>query len=708
MANGLAPLLVVDDDPINRDMLSRRLVRSGFTVDTAASGREALDYVASRPTELVLLDVQMPEMSGMEVLQEIRRTRPSSVLPVLMVTAKDQSEDIVSALACGADDYITKPVDFPVALARIRTQLSRKRAEDRLRESEERYALAARGANDGLWDWNLVSGEIYVSPRWKTIVGLDEQEVVLPRQWFDLVHPDDLGRLRESLDAHLAGRTPHFESEYRIRHTSGAFRWVLARALAFRSADGVAVRVAGSQADFTDGKVFDPLTGLPNRLLLNDRLERALQHHRSHDVQRCAVLFVDLDQFKVVNDSLGAHLGDELIRAVAARLESSLRRTDTIVRSPSDPPETQAAPETTLARVSGDEFIVLLHDVRHAVDASRVADRIQHNMAHVFDVSGCQVFVTASIGIALSHRGDSCPEAIVNDADTAMHRAKSAGHGRIELFDDTMRHEVQQRLQLDTSLRLGIARDEFLPYFQPIVDLRSGRLSGFEALLRWRHPTRGIVSPSEFVPVIEENGLVEPIGRRFFEQVCRQLREWEDAYPSAERLSVNVNFASQQFLEVGLVERLLDNLASNRLTPARIVIEITESAAIQNPDISERLLGELRGVGFRVVLDDFGTGYSSLVCLHQLPISGFKLDRTLLVASEQNPALLRTVVALSDSLGLSVTAEGIETQAQFDRLAALGCDFGQGYLFARPVPADQAAQIIAQEPIWLPAEKALA
>ncbi|WP_291982656.1 EAL domain-containing protein [Luteitalea sp.] len=702
MTDTPVPLLVVDDDPINRDMLSRRLVRSGFAVETAASGREALAFVDTRPTELVLLDVQMPGMSGLDVLQAIRRTRLSSVLPVLMVTAKDQSEDIVAALELGADDYITKPIDFPVALARIRTQLARKRAEERLRESEERYALAARGANDGLWDWNLTSGEMYFSPRWKTIVGCEEHEVgSQPREWFDRVHPDDQSRVQDELGAHLAGRTSHLETEHRIRHQSGAFRWVLTRGIAVRDANGVAVRMAGSQADLTDGKVVDPLTSLPNGLLLNDRLDRAL-HSRLEDGHGCAVLFLDLDEFKTINDSLGERCGDDLLRAVAGRLAAALRSTDSIAHAETEWTSPPASIEHTLARLGGDEFIILLDDVRSAIDASRVAERIQRSLVSPFVVSGRDIFTSASIGIALSQADQTRPQDLLRDAHTAMVRAKSGGKGQSEMFDPTMRAQVLHRLEQDTELRLALARGEFLPYFQPIVDLGTGRLCGFEALLRWCHPRRGIVSPAEFVPVIEDNGLVVPIGQQFFDRVCRHLREWQQTDTRAEPLTINVNFASRQFVDEELAMQLVRSLERTHLSPTQIVIEITERTALQDEERTHRVLEQLRDAGFRIVLDDFGTGYSSLSCLYQLPISGFKLDCALVQAGQRHPALLKTVVKLAESLELSVTAEGIETEAQCQHLRALGCNMGQGYLFARPVDATQAAEMIARDEVWLP------
>ena len=703
MAEAQALILVVDDDATNRDLLTRRLARKGYATAEADGGRAALEYLATHDVDLVLLDWQMPEMSGLEVLQAIRSTKASARLPVLMATAKSQTEDIVSAFDLGADDYITKPIDFPVAFARVKTQLLRKRAEDRLRESEERYALTAQGSNDGLWDWKLSSNEVYFSPRWKKIVGCEEDEVGnRPDEWFDRVHPGDLSRLRQDLDNHLAGLSTHFENEHRIRHKSGTFRWVLARGQAVRNAEGVATRVAGSQADVTASKVVDALTGLPNRLLLVDRLDRLIQHHAFRSEANFAVLLLDLDDFKVVNDSLGHEVGDELLHAVAERLEASLRATDTLTRATSEGGPAIQGIEHTLARLGGDEFIVLLNDVRTAEDAERVAGRVQRALALPFPLAGREVFIAASVGIAVSAAGYATSEDVLRDADIAMHRAKALGKGRVEVFDAKMGEQATERLRLDSEIRLAVTRHEFLPYYQPLIDMRTGRLYGFEALIRWRHPERGIVPPSVFVPIVEENGLIVPIGQRLYEDVCEQRRRWLDQYPQADALSINVNFATGQFLEPGLPALLLETLAKTGIEPRHIVVEITESTAIRDLEKTLGVLQELRAAGFRVVLDDFGTGHSSLGSLQQLPITGLKLDRSFVMAIEKNVELIRAVMVLSGSLGLKVTAEGIETVEQCDRLCALGCDYGQGYLFAKPLPADGAEELVASDRIFIP------
>ena len=697
------PLLLVDDEENNRDLLGRRLMRSGYSVVTVSSGQEALDYLEGHEVATVLLDVQMPGMSGLDVLKAIRRRWSDARLPVVMVTAKADSEDTVRALEMGASDYLTKPVDYRVALARIRTQLSRKDAEDRLRASAERYALAAQGANDGLWDWDLSTGRLYYSPRWKAIIGHDDDEIGDGAdEWFSRVHSEDLPRLRRELDDHLAGRPGHFECEHRIRHKSGKFRWVLTRGLAIRDSDGKPTRMAGSQSDVTDGKVVDALTGLPNRVLLVDRLERMLARRRKPDSGYVAVLFLDLDGFKLINDGMGHVFGDQLLQAVANRLTQCLRSTDTVARLEEGPAKAGATMEHTVGRLGGDEFIVLLHDVGGVLDATMVAERIRRALGAPFELDGREAFTSASIGIALDTMNYSRGEDILRDADTAMYRAKALGKGRVEVFDGAMRERVIERMQLETALRLAVERHEFVPFFQPIIDLKTFTLAGFESLLRWQRPGKGLVLPGEFIGILQNNGLITQVGRRFFGDVCQVLRSWQTAHPGAPDLSVNVNFAGPQFNEVDLLEHLLEMLEDSGLHSGQLVVEITESTAISDFSHASQVLTRIREAGFRIVLDDFGTGFSSLSCLHELPITGIKLDRTFIAKERRHPALLKAVVALAAQLELTVTAEGIETAHECELLKDLGCHFGQGYLFGRPADADATRALLSEDREWSP------
>src|SRR2546425_2314994 len=394
-------VLVVDDEEKIRELLSLHLGRKGHKVTVAGNGKEALELLEKCNIDLVLMDIRMPGMTGIEVLKILRGTHSPTELPVIMVTGVNQSQDIVAALDLGANDYVTKPIDFPVVSARIQTQLLRKKMEKALRESEERYALAARGANDGLWDWNLQTGQIYFSTRWKSMLGFDESEIGnSPEEWFNRVHPEDIDRVKAEIQSHVQGLTPHYESEHRMLQKDGTFRWMLCRGLSVRDAEQRAVRMAGSQADITESKVTDALTGLPNRLLFMDRLRRLIERTKRRKSALFAVLSLDLDRFMVVNDSLGHLIGDQLLIAIARKLEGCLRSSDTVAR---------LGGVYTVARTGGDEFTILLDDIRQVSDATRVADRIQKELLLPFNLEGHEVFTTLSIGIAISTTGYEQP-----------------------------------------------------------------------------------------------------------------------------------------------------------------------------------------------------------------------------------------------------------------------------------------------------------
>jgi diguanylate cyclase (GGDEF)-like protein/PAS domain S-box-containing protein len=689
-------ILIVDDNEMNRDMLARRLERKGYGIRVAEGARGLLERVQDEPVDLVLLDVEMPEISGLDALQTLRGRYSPIQLPIIMVTAKDQSEDIVKALSLGANDYLTKPIDFPVALARIHTQVSHKQAEEALRESEERYALAARGANDGLWDWNLREDVIYFSPRWKIMLGYQEGEIGnCPKEWLDRIHVADRQRVKDEIAAHQRGLTPHFESENRVQHKDGSFRWMLSRGLAVHDPAGKALRMAGSQTDITGAKVADALTGLPNRLLFLDRLVRLIEHAKRRKDYLFAVLFLDLDGFKMINDSLGHGIGDQLLVGVANRLEKCLRGSDTVTRV-----------ETTLftiARLGGDEFTILLDQIKDPSDATLVAERIMKALAAPFNLDGKKIFTSVSIGIALSSIGYDKPEDLLRDADTAMYRAKSLGKSRYEVFDLEMRASVIARLQLETDLRGALEREEFRNFYQPIVSLDSGRITGFEALLRWQHPTRGLLEPIDFIPVAEETGMIRELGWWNLQKACRQISAWNICSSASPPLNISVNLSVKQFLQPNLVGEIGQLLREIGLAPDTLKLEITESTVMADPTAAVEMLLQIKALGVQLSIDDFGTGYSSLSYLHRFPLDTLKIDRSFTKTIGQegdSMEIVRTILPMANSLRLNVIAEGVETAEQLAILRELRCEYGQGYFFSKPVSAEEAAALLAKHPKW--------
>lgn len=565
-----------------------------------------------------------------------------------------------------------------------------------LKESEERYALAALGANDGLWDWNLKSNSAYYSSRFKSMLGFKEFE--LDDTTFDMfnrVHPDDNERVKAMLNTHIDGITPHFESVHRILHKDGSYRWVLSRGIALRNSFGSAYRVAGSITDITAHRLaeeqllysafHDSLTGLPNRVLFIERLRLSIERAKRHHEQVFSVLFMDLDRFKVINDSLGHTVGDQLLVAIARRLESIVTEGDTV------------------ARFGGDEFAILVDGLKDTNAALQIAENVQHGLMASFHLVGHEVFTSASIGIAISSTGYLQPEDFLRDADTAMFRAKALGRARHVMFDTAMHARAMMVFRLETDLRRALDREEFRLHYQPIVSLKTGRIVGFEALIRWVHRQRGMVFPGEFIPVAEETSLIVPIGRWVLKEACRQLKVWQEQFPLMNHLTMSVNLSGKQFSQPDLIEQISQVFQETSLESRFLKVELTESMIMENAESAITMLNKLRSLNIQVQIDDFGTGYSSLSYLHRFPINTLKIDRSFVSRiglEEENWEIAQTIVTLARNLNMDVIAEGIETSEQLNKLRMLDCDYGQGYFFSKPIAPESVNELLNRQPKW--------
>lgn len=566
-----------------------------------------------------------------------------------------------------------------------------------LRRSEERYALAAHGSNEGLWDWNLQTNRICFSRRWRQMLGEQDSLGESPDVWFARVHPLDLAALKMAIEAHLSHQTDHFEHEYRLLHRDGTYRWMLGRGLAVCNREGQPVRMVGTQTDITQRKqteeelwrsaFVDKLTDLPNRTGFTNHVQQAIDR-TNQSLRSFTVLWVDIDCFELINNSFGSGVGDRLLVLVSQRLRSFLPSTDIV------------------ARMGGDEFAILLEQTQTIADAIHITEQLQQDLALPFKVGTQEIFITVSIGIALSSAQYSNPEHILRDADTAMHRAKAFGRSRYQVFDQTMRTRMVVRLLLENDLRRAISSEtyerckELQLLYQPIVHLETGVLAGFEALVRWQHPEKGLLSPKKFISVAEETGLIVPMSGWILRSACLQMRQWQLLFPELFPLIINVNLSSQQFSIPGLPDYIEQILSETELPPVHLKLELTESMLMDNAASIVTVLHQIRSLGIQLAIDDFGTGYSSLSYLARFPINTLKIDRSFIRnidLSGDSREIVRTVHALAHNLGMDVTAEGVETIEQVQQLQKMKCEYGQGYFFSPPLRADAVTQLLQQQ-----------
>jgi diguanylate cyclase (GGDEF)-like protein len=593
-------LLIVDDIGDNRSILKRRFERRGFEVSEAESGLAAIELLENGSFDLVLLDVMMPGIDGIETLKRIRARTSSSELPVIMVTAKSESVNIVEALELGANDYITKPVDFAVALARVNAQISRKRAEQEVVAVNE----GLRKANEDL--------ERRVEERTRRLIDANQR---LQEEIAD----------REELQA---------RSQYLAYH--------------------------------------DSLTGLGNRVLFKEQLDEALKDV-SVSPHPLAVLFLDLDGFKAVNDTLGHSVGDLLLKTIAGRLHDLLPSADRI------------------ARLGGDEFAILQVSSPQPVSAISLAEKIVEIVGLTHTIDGHDVTVGASVGIAIASPGEMDTENFLKSADLAMYSAKSEGRGTYRVFDPQMDEIVQSRRSMERDMRTAMVQGAFNLFYQPLVNLKTGKVTAFEALMRWQHPERGSISPDEFIPVAEEMGLIVQLGEWALRRACMEAVEWPDD------IRVSVNLSPLQFSKGNLVSTVMNALAASGLPASRLELEITESVLLEKSVRNIAILNRLRDLGVRISMDDFGTGYSSIGYLRSFPFDKIKIDRSFvrdLLVDEGSLAIVRAIAGLGVSFGMITTAEGVETEEQVRCLNLEGCVEVQGYLYSKPVPANEIANVL--------------
>ncbi|MBI4761294.1 MAG: putative bifunctional diguanylate cyclase/phosphodiesterase [Chloroflexota bacterium] len=674
-------IFIAENNPFTAREIVSMLEQTGYVVaGQAERGEMVIQMVEELRPDLVLMEMQLRgQINGLE---SARKIHDDFDIPVLFISTQADTLTMQTAMLARAYGVLFTPFDARELKFHITMTLYKHRMERKLRESEERYALAVRAANDGIWDWNLETNEIYYSPRWKEILGHKDDEIAPnPIEWFQRIHPDDQAQVQAELVAHIKGVTSQFQQEYRIQHANGSYIWVLTRGLAVRNAKGAAYRMAGSQSDITARKlaeerlahdaVHDALTGLPNRLLFLDRLQNRIERTKRNPNDLFAVMFLDLDRFKVVNDSLGHVVGDELLITTANRLKHSLR------------------PEDTVSRLGGDEFAILLDSVRDVADARHVADRIKGKLMTTTLLGNVERSTTASVGIVISNPRYTSAGELLRDADAAMYRAKALGGNQHQVFDDTMHISAVDLIRLEGELKRAVERKEWLIHYQPVISLTTGKPVGVEALIRWQHPQKGVLLPTEFIQVAEDTALIMPIGEYILRAACRQTKIWRES--RNPHLWVSVNISPRQFQDKGLVDKVAQILSETDLPGSSLRLEITESLAMRDVNHTMKLITELKTLGVEIVLDDFGTGYSSLSYLKQFPFRALKIDRSFIrdIQPGQNTqSLVTAILAMGRSLHLEIIAEGVETDEQLAFLRSLSCDSVQGFLLSHPLIPD--------------------
>nr|WP_246545624.1 EAL domain-containing protein [Pelotalea chapellei] len=688
-------VLIIEDDAGLSDLMMSVLEDEGYASACATSGRQAMELLATRTAGLIMLDYALPDMTGAAFIEQIREL--GCMIPFVMVTGRDDASLAVQMMKTGACDYMLKDTTFldrlPAVVsralndARIRERLQR--AEMSLRQSERRLARAQKIARMGSWEWNVVTGEIYWSDELYRIFGFAPREpAVIDMEWiFGLVNPTDMAAFRKVMLAAAKNAQP-FNIVYRINSLTDGEVVVNSQGEVECDSSGNVVLVSGTTLDITariraESEIqqlinYDTLTGLPNRSLLHDRLKLAIaQAAREHNL--VGVLLLDLDRFKSINETLGHRAGDKLLKTVAKRLSACVRESD------------------TLARLGGDEFVTILIGVSSEDGITTVAKKVLALIAEPMYIDGHEIYTSGSIGIAVYPMDGEDGHTLLKHADLAMYQAKEQDRNNFQFFSREMNTKVLERMMLETSMRKALDREEFFLVYQPQVDVRSGRIIGMEALLRWQHPDMGLLGPDKFIYLAEDNGFIIPLGEWVLRAACKQNKAWQDAGLTPVRVAVNLS--SKQFGQQRLDEMIASVLMDTGLEPQWLEVEITESAIMKNAEQNATILHKLKEMGIALAIDDFGTGYSSLSYLKHFPITRLKIDRSFVRDITTNPddaAIAEIIIAMAQTLKLNVIAEGVETRPQMEFLSFHNCVEMQGYLFSRPVPAEEFARLLRE------------
>ena len=682
-------ILVVDDELVGRIYIESALLNEGYGVITAENGQQALTLTIEHTPDMIVMDVMMPVMDGYEASKAIREREKQLHVPILMLTGLDDIDSIEKSFDAGATDFIVKPVNLAIFKQRVRYGLKSRETDLELYRHQLRQAHAHKVARMGYWDWDIETNQLYWSDEVYDLLSVSQDEFRDNHEAFlARVHHDDLNKIRQATRQSLKYSQP-YSVEHRVIRPDNEFQVVYQHAELIKNDAGKIIRMLGILQDITERHLaqekiqyqafFDSLTDLPNRTLFHNRLDHALRMS-GRTAQRVAVFIIDLDRFKNINDSLGHEIGDSFLHSVANHLKKSTRSTD------------------TLARLGGDEFALVIEGVKTHEDVIEVANKVLDVLSRTHYVHGNELISTSSIGIAVSSLDNVDKESLIKQADLAMHHAKQTGGNRFCFYNEEMKSLAHQSLILEKELRQALEKDELVVYYQPKICVRSGKIKGMEALIRWQHPEKGLVPPFDFIPVAEETGLIVPIGKWVLEEACRQTIKWHQQ--GFRDLVVSVNVSVRQFHHQDFINEVYSALENSGIEPKYLDLEITESCTMNNIETAIRTLNTFRKMGLSISMDDFGTGFSSLSFLNQLPLDTLKVDRAFIKdinANGEHGELARLIITMAKSLCLSVVAEGVENQDHLDFLKQNDCDEYQGYFASPPVPAEKFELLLVSE-----------
>ncbi len=678
-------LLAEDDDEL-RELVSTELEREGFSVVSVPNGSEAVSQTRSLNPDIVLMDLMMPVMNGIQATKLIKDDPATRHIPIIVGTVIDEKEDVVKGFEAGAIAYVTKPYFMPELKARINSVLQSKKLYDKLLKSEGKYRLLVENANEAIVV--IQDGMLrFFNPNAVELIGHPENALTT-EPFVEFVHPDDREEVLEYHTRVMVGTRASSAHSFRVVSKTDNTTWVEAKGVCINWEDKPAT--LNFIADITARKraeeemrylaFYDCLTGLPNRLMFNEHLNQALAYAKRNK-SLLATLFLDLDHFKRINDTFGHHVGDLLLRAVGERLIRIIRKSDILARNIED------ISNTNVARFGGDEFVLLLTNIEQTKDAAKVARRILYTLSDAFMVDKQELFITTSIGISLYPSDGKDAEALIKKADKAMYHAKNLGRNNFQFYADSMKGASSERITLKSDLHKALENDELLLYYQPQLEISTEKVIGTEALIRWQHPKWGVVPPAEIIPLAEESALIEPISEWVLRTACLQNIAWQAAGQEPMRIAVNL---SSLLLKKGtLVELLSQILNETGMAPFQLEIELPENTLIQNDGDVIEALQHLKEMGIRVAIDDFGTGYSSLYHLKNHPLDALKIDRSFIKdipADKDSTDIVTATIAMAHSLQLEVVAVGVETEEQLEFLRERDCNVMQGYYFSPPVP----------------------